>query len=152
MYIYATFPSDPRLKILAWSGPNLTQLTDESWAGQPVIGNLACVSMEVQGSIKPDIAWAKAYTSQTDWCFSQLRIPNKWIIPSVAPAAKILLLWLKHTEVIAGGSSPKGRHDYDMKEISNLSHAHGSYHNIRQQEMLLFLTYQRLPCFHVPKG
>jgi hypothetical protein len=28
------------------------------------------------------------------------------IMPSVAPAAKILPLWLKHTEVITGGSCP----------------------------------------------
>lgn len=32
-----------------------------------------------------------------------------WIIPSTAAAAKIFPLWLKHREVIAGGSSPRGR-------------------------------------------
>lgn len=39
----------------------------------------------------------------------QTRIPNMCIIPSVAAAAKSFPLWLKHTEVIGGGSSPRGR-------------------------------------------
>jgi hypothetical protein len=35
-------------------------------------------------------------------------IPKRRIMPSVAPLAKIFPLWLKHTDVITGGSSPRG--------------------------------------------
>lgn len=42
-----------------------------------------------------------------------------WIIPSIAEAAKIFPLWLKQREVIAGGSSPRGRTVFMNRKLTH---------------------------------
>lgn len=81
------------------------------------------------------------------------RIPNMWIIPSVAEAAKIFPLWLKQREVIAGGSSPRGRTVFTI--LKNMWKYLGK--RLAKQYTYNFKrrgwkqkNYQWLPCFHMP--
>lgn len=59
-----------------------------------------------------------------------------WIIPSVAAAAKIFPLWLKHNEVIAGGSLPRGRTVFSKgkKEEKLRLHNSGKHHKGMQMD------------------